>query len=364
MIKILRAQSSDNQQLCDLMSLPMEGAIRVTMERSPDYFAGVQVQSTEPEVYKMQDLHSDQIAACWSVGHHSVYIQGKAVKAIYLSDARIQPKFRKGLLFGRGLKWLDQYLREHPYPALAVIVRDNYDALDFFVNRPLSKKISTILGDYESPAIYLKQKMNLKFKDIPSYEIIRAQSSHIQEIQKFIEQEGSQKNFFPCYHLTSQFNTAFFKALNIENFYLLKSGGEIRAMAGCWDQCSFKHTRIMGYSGLLAKIRKVYNGIQKLSGGFQLPSPGTTLNYFHLHTPLAQNNDPKWFAPLLHHIYNDHCGVGYDYFMVGFDARDPLLNCLKPYTKRSFGGKIILCHSPEIHFPHPEGLFYLDSGRI
>ena len=356
---IFEANMNDNLQLIQLMGVPMNGQISLAMERSPNYFYGLDVQGNSSQAFVLKDIALNKIIGVASCGLRRVFCDGKEIEINFLADNRILEEFRKNIFFSKGLKFFEAKLFDGKRPAYMLVLNDNHLALDLFLSPKMTK--NRCIGNYQTPAIYLNKKPKIIKHN---YEIRRAKKSDLENLNEFIQQEGSKKNLFPIYDLSRELSTSYCKGLTIEDYFIVIENNEIKACAAIWDQRSFKQTRVCAYSKSIALSRVIYNFYQKLRCGFVLPPVGSLLNYFHLYTPLSYDNNPIFFNALIHEIYKEYYRSEFSYFLVGFDLRDPLLKCFDEFEKRDMGAKVILNEvGANLEFD-VNRLLYIESARL
>jgi hypothetical protein len=362
--RIRQANDRDEESLRNLMEVPMDGAISVSLERPRGYFKGLNIQSQSSIAYVVENTQTQEIIALTGIGQSEVFIGNKVTQMSYLSDLRISKNNQNGRIFYIGFQFILKKLIERNTPAYMVVVRDNKKALQSILSKKMDLDVNREIAEYECPAIYLKKSKTTAIKFKEEYEYRAANMSDIQALQSFITQEGSQKDFFPNYNLHDMLGSEYFKELQVEDYRLILHNGEIKSCGAIWNQTNFKSTRVVKYHQYLKYMRPIYNTAQYIFGGVRLPPEGTTLNYFHIHTPLSYGNNPSWMKLLLNNIYNEYSNSHFDYFMLGFDINDPLLQCLKHFPQKSYGGKIITMEPENRIIQKSDVLTYIDSGRL
>lgn len=125
----------------------------------------------------------------------------------------------------------------------------------------------------------------------------------------------------------------YYYGLRPENFLLVHdAGGQLRGIAGDWDQKAFKRTRVLAYPGVLGWLRRLYNAMSMLTGGMRLPAAGDCFRYRSLHTVVVHGNDTAVFRTLLNAALADNRDC--DAVVCGFFAGDPLNAALARYRRR------------------------------
>ena len=361
------AIANDNEALCALCSIPMKGNISLSFERVPNFFAGSAIQCEKTEVYVCRRKDDRHIYGVFSVGKRRVFYQNKVHYMRYFSDLRIHPNVQGTRL----LYQITRYITDHN------LLEDSFAQTIVFADNTLMLKLIDSLnqragklsifkyypaGNYNSYMVKFSRFKVQNHGDVP---IRKANEKDIESMNEFIKTNGSTKNFFPFYDF-SHLDTPYYKGLTIDKFYLATTNEEIIGIAGVWDQKAIKQTKIHGYSKLYSSVRPLVNLSGFITGGLKLPPAGTTLNYLAIHAVIVKDNDPIILKKLLQTVSNDFAKSGYDYFLMGFDAKDQLNNVLSIFRyKRMIKGKHFLVSNKEITEAETlSALYYLETARI
>lgn len=356
------ARPADSDELCDLVGAPMDGTIRVAMERTGSYFHGAGVQSDSPQVIVARDA-SGHIVACCSVGTREVFVNGTPRPVFYIGDLRIHPSARNGTVLARGFRFLRERVMSAPDAfAQTMILQENKAALEILTSGRAGLPRYCEAGDYDCFAIRPgRSRASLAGR----FEIRAATRADVPAMQTLFDRAAPAKQFFPVYRFAELETSLFHRDLRIEDFRLAWSGGERVGMTAVWNQSSFKRTRIAGYSPALSLARPAVNLFTKLSGGFRLPPPGTAPAHAHLTCIVCRDNDPEIFASLLATIRSEHAAHAYDYFLCGLDHRDPLRAAFDGLPALNYPGQHFLVRFGEDPRERiTPGIFHFESGRI
>ena len=83
----------------------MEGAVRLSQDRRPDYFHGTAVQCEQPEAYVPKQKDEGGLGGVFGAGLRRVFVNGQPRPVRYLSDLRISPSHRSGSLLAHGFRF-------------------------------------------------------------------------------------------------------------------------------------------------------------------------------------------------------------------------------------------------------------------
>ena len=364
------ADLTDNESLCRLSQVPMDGQISLALERLPDFFAGAKVQNESVEVNLCCDRHKgEQIVAVFSIGRRQVFLGGQVRWVRYLSDVRILPAYRGYA----PLAMINHHIRskedrQSSETVQSVIFSDNI-AMREMIRRRSPKSLRRMqrlwfydLGGYRTSAISLAAKARShRYR----YDIRRATAGDSSSMQAFFDEEARNKEFYPAYDF-SRLADPYYTALEIGDFYLAFDKGTLVGITGIWDQQSFKQIRIAAYNGALRWFRPILNVASQHLTGFSLPPPGTTLSCFYLHTIVTQGNSPVIFRDLVERIYAEYRGGSYAYFVCGLFEHDPLSQVIDSLdSRRDIRGRHYQVAAREIgDVLRPDQPMYLEAARI
>ena len=321
---IRQAEAKDSTALLSLLAATaQQGSIQLAFERAPDYFHAAAVSTQETDVWVMED-HDDGIIATFSIGHRPVYIDGEIQNVRYGSDLRIHPNFQKGRtlyrLFSQYRKLIQQSWMQ------TVILEENRASIESVSSGRSILPQYLPIGNFVTHMISLtKGPSKLKKTDL-SHTFRQANIEDSERLQKFFHNEASKKQFFPAIDFSKiESDDAYYRGINIHDFYILEQDNEIVAMTAVWDQKSFKQTRVKGYTSIFKWLRPLYNITMQLTGGLKLPPINGESRYKTLYATVIKGNDPSIFSLLLAHLRRSLLTEDLDALACGFDHRDPLL---------------------------------------
>ena len=99
------AQPEDDAQLRDVLAAtPMDGHVRVSFRRDPDYFSASVVEGPFRQTLVARD--GDLVAGIGCRSIRSRYVNGVPMPIGYLSGLRLRPPYRGSSLLGRGYRYL------------------------------------------------------------------------------------------------------------------------------------------------------------------------------------------------------------------------------------------------------------------
>ena len=321
---------------------PMQGAISLSFEREPNYFKASAIEGPFHQTIIARESDSGNIIAFGNRSIRPLFVNGNVQDIGYMSQLRVDATYGKGLFLARGLAGgFKRYRELHqdgraPFYLMSVI-EDNL---------PARRLLTSGLPDYPHTqeytrmftyAIYpMRRRHNLPLPR--SLRLIRGSDKYVEGIVDCLNRNGECKQFAPCWTCDSLFASN----LTPSDFFLALDDECVVGCLACWDQSSFKQTVIRGYSGPLARWRKLLNVFSSFGGWPYLPEPNTPLRHSYASHLAIDNDDPIVFAVLLRALYNHALEHGYSYFMIGLAESNPLRSVVEAYRPFTYISQLYL----------------------
>ncbi len=363
------ATSEYNKEICELFALPMRGMISLSKERSPDFFSGAGIQNSSPETYIYKDPENGELCAVYSIGKREVYINGEQQKIQYLSDLRIPPKYRGGVL--SPLIW-DDILTSEQLGKLVqtAILTDNANMIRSVEKiNALGKEKGLpyyhFIGKIVTCILSLPRRQKT-FQSSGDYEIRYAKEKDIPAMQEFFNKEAPKRQFYPHYEFSELKTNAYYSDLAIENYILVLKNDVIIGMSGVWNQDNIWRTKIVAYDKKIAILRPFVNLYNYLKGGIHLPKAGSKLRNIYLHTTLIQDDNAAVFESILKYMLDTLPREKYDQLILGLSEFAPCVKALDAFkNKRIMGGNYYLISKyPDLVEQFQGKNFYMEVARI
>jgi hypothetical protein len=306
----------------------MPGRVRISFCREPDFSLGCAVTGDEYRILVARsEPEADVVGvACRSV--RRVFLNGREKRIGYLGQLRVDERCRGRWLVARGFAMLERLHREDPLPAyLASIVEGNEQALGVLVSkRRRSFPTFSEVARYSTLALRVRPSGS---QTSNSAAITPVSADQLEELAEFLQREGRRRQLSSVWTADGLRQLAAF-GLALDDFRIARRDGKIVGVLALWDQSAYKQSVIRGYSGWLAPIRPF------------LPRPGTRLRSAYASLLAVANDDPAVFGDLLREIYGLASRRGFEYLLVGLDARDPLLNVVRPHRHVHYPSRLYL----------------------
>lgn len=346
-----KAEASDNKALIELTrQTPMEGAVTVYVDRSPDFFTLSKLQGKSFEVFVAEE--DGKIIGCVSTVERDIRYKGREKKQLYGCDLKVHPGAR-GKKLGKKLAWL--FLEKACENELFEMAE-----VEVITKNNSSLNIVSWLGDEICPSVHsgmagIYQILPYrKYSVENSLNIRKAKNSDTGLICSMLEKT------YADYEDAPVFSEEWFLSLisahdsfSIEDILIAERDGSPAAMAGFWDQSRIRRTVVekMPFS---AKITMM--GLSLISPFFSMPSlpkEGDSLKYLFLRFPACFNNDIDALSSLLRHKSNEIRKMKkYHFIWAGFHEADSMAKMLEGMWKLKMNVNVFhfaVSDSAELH---------------
>jgi hypothetical protein len=321
------AVAEDNDALLALAEqCPMEGEIGLCISRRPDFFALNRLEGDRWRV-GVVDGPDGTAVGCVAIAERDVYLHGRPVRSMYVSDLKVHPDHRGG----QAADALCEYARE-------ACLATGDDAIPTFLtilagNRSMQARLNGPRGlpNLHRFATVRAHSISLLWRrrPVPPDDggwVEPAGPEDIEEMAALWQRVAPQRQFGAVHDAQSL--AAWIDAapgLDISSYRLARRrNGTLAGFVALWDQTLFKQTTITSYSRRLAGVRRVFNGTASIVDAARLPPPGGTLRYLTAVNVCVPASTPGVLRSLLVHAYNEVRGASYSFITIGLDIDDPL----------------------------------------
>jgi len=354
--EIALATPADDGELRELLrKSPVPGPISVTFEREPSFFDSCRVRGDFFQACVGRDHRTGKIIGLGTRSVAPGFVNGEPTPLGYLSDLRLEQQYRGGTLIIRGyrfLRRLHEDRRTRFYTT--VIFSENHAALTTIASGRAGLPRYHDQGTIHSPGINIRRAEPPIRADC---EIVRGSEDLLPEIVGCLNRNNSRRQFAPI-HAVEMFRGRW-RNFRIEDFHVAVCGSNVIGVVGCWDQSSFKQTRVAGYSSRLRWMVPLANIVRPITHAPRYPKVGKEVPYFYLGFIAIDDDNLQVFRALLRGAYNAAVGAGYLYAILALHERDPLLPALRDYSLTPFNARLFC-----VTFDDGEDLVRELDGRV
>ncbi|MBI3930363.1 MAG: hypothetical protein HY319_32805 [Armatimonadetes bacterium] len=317
------AGSQDDGEIRRLLAeSPVAGPVELTFEREPSFLESCRVHGPFVQVLVGRNPEG-LLSAVASRSIRSHFVNGIPRAYGYLSGLRVARSQRGQWLLSGGFRYLRELHGDGRVPGyITTITEGNQTAEGVLVRRARRG-----FPRYRELARVCTLSLAVRRLRSPARPAARAD---LGEIVDFLRREGARKQFFPVWSEADFLEEGTTPGFRPEDFLVLREGGRITAVAGLWDQSSFKQTVVQRYNGVMRLGRR-------LAG---LPPPGSPLPIVYGCFVCIEENRPERFRPLLEGLLGRAREGGHRFVVVGFAEGDPLLELARRYRHADYYSRL------------------------
>ena len=350
------ANEVDDAELRGLLRRsPIPGSISVTFERAPSFLDSCRVRGDFFQVGIGRDRRTGNVIGVGTRSVSPAFVNGRPMPLGYLADLRLDEQYRGGTLIARGYRFLRHLHEDHRVGLYTtVIFSGNHAALATIASGRAGLPQYHDMGVVHSPGI------NIRCTKPPinaGCDVLRGSEDLLLEIVECLNRNNSRRQFAPV-HTIAMFKSQW-RDFRVADFYVAVRGSRVIGALGCWDQSSFKQTRVAGYGPRLRYLVPLANILRPVTGAPLFPKPGQEVSYFYISFIAVDEDDVQILRALLRGAYNDAVGSRYLYAILALHERDSLLPALRDYSLTPFSGRLFC-----VTFEDGEDLFRSLDGRV
>jgi hypothetical protein len=336
-IEIALATPEDDSELRELLRRsPIPGPISVTFEREPSFYNSCRIRGDFFQIAAGRDRRSGKIIGLGTRSVAPAFINGKPIPLGYLADLRLEPQYRGGMQIARGFRFLRHLHQDHSTRLYTtVIFNDNHAALATVASGRAGLPRYHDQGTIHCPGINIRSAqppIEAKCK------ITRGSEELLPAIIECLNRNNSRRQFAPV-HTPAMFRKRW-QGFRVDDFHVALRGSKVVGVLACWDQRSFKQTRVASYGSRLHCMIPLANALRPFTKAPRYPKPGEEVAYFYISFIAVDGDDFQIFRVLLRSAYNSAVGGTYMYAMLALHERDPFLPALRDYSLTPFAARL------------------------
>lgn len=319
-----------------LRVLPMPGAVRLTYEREPSFFAADPALGEHVQTLVARERDGGPPVAVVSRATRTVFLDGRPERVGYLSGLRVHPDHQGQAIVGRGWTALRKLHEADPVPFyLLSVTAENDRTARLLTLRRGDAPAFMALADLVTLALLTHRRHRTRNATDPA-----AAAALRQRL-------GPTCDLFPAAPLA-------LPSLGPDDEIVVRRSGQPVGALALWDASSVRQSVVRGYGGRLGWLRPLLNGVARLTGARPLPPVGAPLRSAFAVRPTA--HDAAAFDVLLDAALAAARRRDLAFLLVGFDARDPYLARARrrlhvPYHSRLYAAHWSDGAPPRLHAP-------------
>jgi len=349
------ARPEDNEALCRLFeSVHLRSALDLTQERAPDFFVLPRLHQgsfdTAVGVATDDREHgTGTLVGCGTVVVRDGWWGERVVRTGYLCDLRVAPGFRGGLHLARAYgRFMDWIRAERGAELFTTVIFDaNRQAIAALATRSDKRKDQPVyrpMTPFQMTSVQFTTK-----RAAPRDGVTRTRPEDQAELVAFLARRARARLLGEV--LTPERfaeRLTLWPGLALDDFFLARDAtGRIVGCLAPWDTRAFKRTRVLGYHGQMAWVRRLFNLAAHVRRFPPLPAPGACFDFVFLTHLEVEGDDPAILRALLLAAYAALRPRGL-HFMSAFVPRgSPLEAAFKGFTVNRTAMTLYAVHPPD-----------------
>jgi hypothetical protein len=318
------ARPDDDDALRALLrSAFMDGPMRLSLQREPDFFPGAEIGNLATTVIVARDTSTGALVSTAVRAIRRAFIGGSESSLGYLGGLRTRDDMRRGTLLARGYRHIKLLHADGRVPFYVTTILDGNEE---------ARRILTS-GRAGLPAYVPYGKLRTHM--LPLYGLRRrlrgggvtrgAAPGALPGALACLNRFNAEFEFAPAYRLEDfGASSRMLHGLSAGDLYLCFRGREIAGTMAVWNQSRFKQPVVAGYSRSLAAIRPALALAAKLGLAPRLPRKGQSLPCLYAALISSRDSDVAVFQELLDAVLMDWSNAGYAYLLLGLCDGHPL----------------------------------------
>jgi hypothetical protein len=305
-----------------LRSAFMDGPIKLSFQREPDFFLGAGIGNLATTVTVARDTGSGEIVSTASRAIRRAFIDGCERPLGYLSGLRTRDDARKTTLLARGYRHIQQQHQDGLVPFYVTTILDgNQEARRILTSGRAGLPAYVSYGKLRTYMLPLyRVRSHIRRRGA----VTRGASETLPAALECLNRFNTGLQFAPAY-ASQDFaaDSTMLQGLSAGDLYLCFRGREIAGTMAAWNQNGFRQSVVAGYSRLLASTRPALTLAAKFGLAPRLPAKGQSLPCLYAALISSRDSDVTVFQELLDAVLTDWTHAGYAYLLLGLCDRHP-----------------------------------------
>jgi hypothetical protein len=260
-----------------LKSTPLEGDIKISLEREPSYFHGAKLLSQESRT--LLAFCGTEPICMGSCGIQERFLNGKPCRMGYLGELRLQKRFQGRFdVLRRGYSHFAKTHELLPLDYYFTSISANNERSVRFLEKGLRG-----MPKYERlqklKTLFIRVPVGYKIEDSSEGAgIIQCSQEHVSALVSFLNLYGARCQLAKVWTETELLKERG-EGLTHKNYFLAQCKEGIIGCAFLWDQRKFKQLVVQGYSPRLRLIKPFYNLASIFTGAPRFPKIGHSISF-------------------------------------------------------------------------------------
>jgi hypothetical protein len=336
--RVERAGVGDDAALRALLrERPMDGAIRLSLEREPSFAQAQEIEGDRHHTVIVRDRHTESIVGMGTRSVREVWIDGEPARVGYLGALRAAAGRRGLVRLAAGYRGIaDTHASDELPFDITSVVADN---------RPARRMLERGLPGMPSYTPICEYRTLLIPTALPARRIrtpspVSAGDDDLAEIAVSLRRNLRRYQLAPVWSAEALRDPGRSRGLSAGDFFLIRDGGRVVGCAALWDQREFKQAVVRGYAPWLGRARPALNVLLRAVRRPRLPAAGSALPLAFVSHLAVDGDAPELAAPLIEALRRAARQRGIELLAIGYASDHPLLPSLRRLAYRTYASCI------------------------
>jgi hypothetical protein len=325
------ATPTDNAALIELAaSCPMNGEMSLRMDRGPDFFALNRLEGDRWSVAVAE--RNGSLVGCIAMSERNVYVNGRPTRTGYVGDFKVHPAHRDTRIADALSLGAEPWFCSLPPSApIFITVLAGNRAMERRLSGPRGVASFQKVGTIRTHSVPILRRR--RQRQHASVRVDQARWRDLDEMVALWNTVAPLRQLAPVLSARS-FADWIRKApgLDISSYRLARcASGELLGFLAAWDQRSFKHLTVVGYSRRMNAARLAFNFLCPFVGVERLPAAGSPLECVTFANICVPADRSDVLKAMLTSAYNELTRTRCSFVNVGLDVRDPLSEAMSGF---------------------------------
>jgi hypothetical protein len=349
-----------------LRSTSMDGPMRLSFQREPDFFAAARVGNLSTSVFVGRHLETGRVIGTATRAFRRVYIDGYERHVGYLSSLRLAEEMRKTSLLARFYRRLRELHSDGCVPFYITTILDgNREARRILTSGRAGLPVYVPYGKHHTYLLPLYRRR----RRVAAESVFRGPASKLlPAVFECLNRFHANFQFAPVYRIEDlAADSRMLLGLSESDLYVASRGQEVLGTMAVWDQNRFKQSVVAGYSRGLTIIRPMLAPAARFGLAPRLPHKGQSLPCLYAALVSSRDSDEAVFRELLDTALTERSGTGYAYLVLGLCDRHPFCEIAEKRSAMRIESQIYLVYWRDIDpgpLPSSERIPHLEVATL
>jgi hypothetical protein len=300
----------------------MDGPMRLSLEREPDFFRAAEIGNIATEVIVGREADGGRVVSTASRAMRRAYVDGFEQPLGYLSSLRILRDAAGSTLLARGYRYLRELHGDGQTPYyITTILEGNRGAEKILTSERAGLPAYVPFGRLHTYLVPLYRSARRRSRG----SVARcAVSADLSPALESLNQFNAGLQFAPVYRSEDfGIGSRMLPGLSASDLYLHRRGETIDGTLAVWDQQQFKQEVVSGYSPWLAALRPFLVFGSRFGFAPRLPAAGHTLPCLYAALLSSRHSNQEIFEELFETVVAERSQAGFAYLLLGLSDRHP-----------------------------------------